>query len=159
MSLSNTAALTKRGGIKKSGGQSITPHCGRLYAQQRRNGHLAPPGPVKVQAKATMKDIQKQFDRSVQAAKRRYWRLQQENIQELVSNDPKAFWQQVNQLGVGSERCPEIPWEVRRPDGTVLTDKYAVLETWECEFASLFRSNSHRDPWMTATVTVYATNN
>lgn len=106
-----------------------------------------------------MKDIEKQFDRSVQAAKRWYWRLQQENIQELVSNDPRAFWQQVNQLGVGSERRPEIPWEALRPDVTVLTDKYAVLETWKCEFASLFRSNSHRDPWMTATVTAYAHNN
>ena len=117
-----------------------------------------PPGPVKVQAKAVMKDIQKQFDRSVQAAKRRYWTEQQENILELVSNDPRAFWQQVNQLGVGSERHREIPWEVLRPDGSVQTDRYAVLEFWRCEFASLFQSNNHRDPCTIVRVTVHAHN-
>ena len=49
------------------------------------------PGQDTIRAKAEMKDAQRHFDRSVQSAKRHYWRQQQENIQALESSDPKAF--------------------------------------------------------------------
>ena len=105
-----------------------------------------PPGPARAKARAIMKDRQRKFDRSVQAAKRHYWRMQQENIQELECNDPKAFWRQVNQLGVVNERQPNIPWEVLGPDGSPCNDKQTVLESWRSEFSSLFQLDQHSAP-------------
>ena len=105
-----------------------------------------PPGPARVKARAAMKDTQRMFDRSVQSAKRHHWRSQQENIQELESNDPKAFWRQVNQLGVGNERQPNIPWEILRQDGSPSTEKQDVMETWRREFSSLFHTDQPNAP-------------
>ena len=87
------------------------------------------PGPDKIRAKAEIKEAQRHFDRSVQSAKRRYWRQQQENIQALESSGPKAFWQQVKKLGVANERRQTIPWEAVHADGSISTDKDVVLAT------------------------------
>ena len=95
------------------------------------------PGPDKIRAKAEMKDAQRHFDRSVQSAKRRHWRQQQE------SSDHKAFWQQVKKLA--NERRQTIPWEVVHADGSVSTDKDVVLATWKEGFAGLLNTDSHSD--------------
>lgn len=103
-----------------------------------------PPGPNKTQAKAAMKDAQRQFDKAVQSSKRCFWRQQQDNIQELETSDPKAFWQQVKKLGVANERRQVIPWEVLLPDGSASTDKDVVLDTWKQDFAGLLGAETVR---------------
>ena len=90
-------------------------------------------------AKMLMLEAQRNFDHSVQTAKRKYWREQQESIQELEHNDPRVFWQQVNKLGIANERKQLIPNEVVLPDGSISVDRNTVLNVWKNEFAKLYQ--------------------
>ena len=41
----------------------------------------------------------RQFDKELRSAERVYNAARRDNIEQLNSNDPKAFWKEVNKLG------------------------------------------------------------
>lgn len=88
--------------------------------------------------KASFKAVQKQFDREVQKAKRRYWRRQQENLEEICSKAQGEFWKNMGKIGIAEEREKNrMPTEVKDSHGNIITDKSKVTEQWKTYFQEL----------------------
>ncbi len=94
-------------------------------------------GQVKKRRKAEMSQMQREFDRNVQKAKRAFWRQQQESLLSLQREHSKDFWKRIGKLGVASEREKNIPWEIVNDDGTVSHDQGEVLQKWASDFSQL----------------------
>ena len=45
-------------------------------------------------------------------------------------------------MGIANDRRPKIPWNIELPDGTVSTDKAAVMNKWKCHFKDLYNVES-----------------
>ena len=98
-----------------------------------------PHGALKTRLKTELRQVQKNFDREVQKAKRRYWFSAQQELLSMQKDNTKDFWCYIGRLGVGQDRCKstDIPWEVRTADGETVTDKEAVMSVWRSHFESL----------------------
>ena len=86
--------------------------------------------------------LRKQFDKSVQQAKRKQWYRNQEELLEAQQSDPKEFWRKIGKIGVGSERQKNISFEVTNDDGSVCVDKDRVLDKWADHFSNLLNVNN-----------------
>jgi hypothetical protein len=87
----------------------------------------------------------KNLDREVQACKRRYWRQMQEQLLQMQTDSPKEYWKYVGNIGVGGKRNKAIPWEVKRPDGTMECDPVKVIGHWKDTFESLLNPEDGDD--------------
>ena len=78
------------------------------------------------------------FDKFVQRAKRSYWYTKQKQIEELNDGkNPRRFWKEIANLGVGKERKKHIPCEIVNEDGSVSYDFNSVLTKWKSDFSTL----------------------
>ena len=90
------------------------------------------------QCKATMKCKQRDFDRAVQKAKRKYWYDRQQDIVNMFDkSNSKDFWKHIGTLGVGKDRKVNIPFEIVKDDGTVTKNKDEVLSHWADHYRNL----------------------
>ncbi|CAC5394459.1 unnamed protein product [Mytilus coruscus] len=88
----------------------------------------------------------KTFDKLNRKFKRKFNIQKERDLQEqLNSNCKRDFWRSIGKLGVANERTENIPWEIVNPDGTVNTDRDAVLNTWKSDFETLYARNDNID--------------
>ena len=45
-------------------------------------------------------------------------------------------------MGISNDRRSKIPWSIESTDGTVSTDKAAVMNKWKCYFKDLYNVKS-----------------
>ncbi len=64
--------------------------------------------------------------KTVQSAKRTYWRENQEYLLNLNTTNPQEFWKRIGQIRVATERRKTIPMEVVKDD-VVYNDKAMVI--------------------------------
>ncbi|CAG2255684.1 unnamed protein product [Mytilus edulis] len=95
----------------------------------------------------------KLFDRETQRSKRRYWRDQLNEIDNLESTNQTEFWKKIGRVGVGEERRKAIPMSVQLPDGSISHDRDAVLNEWKRSFCSLLNPEGSIDNLPTDTST------
>ena len=79
----------------------------------------------------------KEFDRSVQRAKRQYIYQAHAELEAAVSRDSIIFWKSIGKIGIGNERLKKIPFEVKMSDGSVCSDPRQVLQKWGSDFENL----------------------
>ncbi|VDI22082.1 Hypothetical predicted protein [Mytilus galloprovincialis] len=65
--------------------------------------------------------------------------------EQLNSNCKRDFWRSIGKFGVANERTENITWDIVNPDGTVNTDRGAVLNTWRSDFETLYARNDNID--------------
>jgi len=96
--------------------------------------------------KSTLKtsyiQCRKQFDKSVQRAKRAHWAQLQDELVSSLNNDTRLFWRDIGKLGVAQSKVKTIPLEVVCEDGSVSTDEKMVLNKWKSEFSSLYNNSN-----------------
>ena len=80
------------------------------------------------------------FDREFRKAKREYNREIQCNIENLNSNRPTEFWEEVNKLG--PTKKDNIPLEVYNEQDEIINDIPSVLKKWENDFKGLYNFES-----------------
>ena len=85
----------------------------------------------------TYKQKQQTFDRHYNKAKRQYHRMKQEEIMNFETDNPRKFWDEIRKLG--PRQKPNIPMEVKTPEGEVITDIEDVLDSWKNSFANLYK--------------------
>ena len=78
----------------------------------------------------------------LQENKKKYWWEKQNYLLNIQSHDSKSFWKYIGELGIANDRRPKIPWNIELPDGTVSTDKAAVMNKWKCHFKDLYNVES-----------------
>ena len=98
---------------------------------------LKSPHHQKAQAKAAMKQGQKQFNREVQKAKRNHWYSQQEEMMNLCNDNDPHFWKKIGAIGIAQERSKTLPLEVLQTDGSVTNDIEKVKCKWYYSFQRL----------------------
>jgi hypothetical protein len=102
---------------------------------------LRAPTTQKQQRKATMKAVQRTFQREVQRAKRQYWYKQQEDIMALCDLNQGEFWKRIGQVGIAQDRNKGVPMEVIDDDGAIIKDPAVVLNKWKVHFQDLLNTN------------------
>ena len=80
-----------------------------------------------------MNSYQKQFDRLVQSAKRRFWR-QQDDLLHTHNNNKKEFWKYIGQLGIARDRNID---QLVDSEGNVISNPEQMMEMWSSHFRSL----------------------
>ena len=109
---------------------------------RREREWSAATGRNKHDAKAKLKQSQKQFDREVQRSKRNYWHDEQERLLHLPNNDPNSFWKYIGQLGIENDRKKYLPTEIRTANGSIITDKNSIMDAWKTHFADLLNDQN-----------------
>jgi hypothetical protein len=87
----------------------------------------------------------KQFDKSLRRAKRLYQLNKQNELLQLSNSDSKSFWKKIGRIGIAEDRNKNIPWEVKRGNGSVTRDKSEVLNEWKDYYADLLQSSDSAD--------------
>ena len=84
----------------------------------------------------TFKQMKNKFDKEYRKSKRIYQSDKQIEISQLNTDDPKAFWAEINKLGPGN-KTNTIPMEKVENDGNINTNIQDVLKNWEYEYKTL----------------------
>jgi hypothetical protein len=103
----------------------------KVYLQSDKRGHH------KQHLRSSFIQARKDFNRSCRLAKRRYQRIQQEELGDLCENDSVGFWRKINNMSVGSQRASVIPLTVEL-DGNLTSDLDNVMHKWKTDFSDLF---------------------
>ena len=93
-------------------------------------------GPNVSHARQKFKEAQNKFDKLYRREKRKYQRTQFNDLENAISNDPKAFWKILKSLG--PQKKLSIPMEVYDEQNNVNTDINYVTNKWKSEFQKLF---------------------
>ena len=94
----------------------------------------------KMQLKSKYTNTRKQFDREVQRAKRLYWYSMQKSLLDECNVDQTQFWKSIGKIGINGASKQHIPMEVVLEDGSVSFNISDILNKWQTDFSSLFRS-------------------
>ena len=70
-------------------------------------------------------------------AERQYNSQQRDRIHELRTHNPRQFWQELNNIGPGSQR-PESITGVLLEDGSISYDLIVILQKWKHDFEGLY---------------------
>ena len=81
------------------------------------------------------------FDKNLRRAERQYNSQQRDRIHELRTHNPRQFWQELNNIGPGSQRQEGITG-VLLEDGSISYDPTVILQKWKRDFEGLY-SVSH----------------
>ena len=82
------------------------------------------------------KERRNTFDRRYNQIKRHYNRIQRDDIANLNTEDPKAFWNKIKQMGPKQDST--IPMEIPVGENDLITDPEQVLERWRQDFEMLY---------------------
>ena len=96
----------------------------------------------KEELRMEFKETQKAFDRHYNRAKRKYIRQHAVEIDNIPDNDPKAFWNKINNLG--PKKKTQIPMEVDL-ENEITDDINEVLEKWKRDFSKLYNQGIASD--------------
>ena len=77
----------------------------------------------------------RKFDKYLKLCERKYRNETDDKIEKLNDNDPRAFWNQIQNLGVRTKNI--ISMEITTNDG-IVNDKKSVLNHWKDEFSKLY---------------------
>ena len=91
--------------------------------------------------KVTYKQKQYNFDKRNRFYKRRYQRGQIIQIEQLHTQNPQQFWNEIKNLG--PKRPKKIPMQVWS-EGEISSDPVKVLSEWEGAFSGLFSKHEER---------------
>ena len=91
----------------------------------------------KADLKAEYVRCRKQFDQSVQRAKRMHWTDLQNEMVDKLNNDQQQFWRDIGKLGVAQSKNKQIPMEVVDQKGNANCNINVVLDKWKQDFSSL----------------------
>ena len=78
------------------------------------------------------------FDKKFRELERKFKRDKFTAIEELETNNPKSFWEQINNLG--PKKPSKIPEEVYDESGNIIYDRGKVLEKWMTDFKNLYNN-------------------
>ena len=78
------------------------------------------------------KNAQNIFDKRLRQVERQYNHNKIIQIEQVCTSNPRAFWNQIKNLGPRSNN--KIPNKVRDPEGNITTDPEFVLDKWKTEF-------------------------
>ena len=84
----------------------------------------------------------KEFDKTVQKAKRRYWYDMQTNLVKTSEENPQMFWKTIGKVGVAFDKRKQIPMEIVGHNGEIISDRHAVLDRWKTSFSNLYQGGS-----------------
>ena len=84
-----------------------------------------------------------EFDKCLRQAQRRHESQKQQELHELRTDNPKEFWNQINNLGPGRSE-ENTAFKVKLQNGDITDDIPTVLNTWKSEFENLFNSSSQQ---------------
>ena len=85
-------------------------------------------------------DAQHMFDKTYKKEKRIFQQNKCDEIERLNTNNPRAFWREIQQLGPKS--TSNIPMAVYNEDGSVNYRGKDVLAKWKTEFQKLYNSEA-----------------
>ena len=111
---------------------------GYLWSDMRSSEHLflKCKNPVlRKQLKVNYKQKQYNFDKKLRFYKRRYQRGQIIQMEQLHTQNPQQFWNEIKNLG--PKRPKKIPMQVWS-EGVISSDPVMVLREWEGAFSGLF---------------------
>ena len=89
------------------------------------------PSGVKKSLKSVYVRVRKDFDRSVQRAKRIHWFNIQADLINAVDNNDHKFWKTIGKVGVSQARDKRVPMEVVLEDGSTDKNWRNVLQKWK----------------------------
>jgi len=77
------------------------------------------------------------FDKAFRQLERTFNRDKMNRIEQLRTDDPKAFWNEIRNLGPGKkiQNCIQA---VAMPDGSISHDKTDILTQWKCKYKTLY---------------------
>ena len=81
--------------------------------------------------KQRIKALKKDFDRGVNAAKRKFWHAQEDELYQLCKTNSPDFRKELGKTGVGDRKNKGIPWQVVCEDGTVSDNYNDVMNKWK----------------------------
>ena len=99
------------------------------------------PSRERVLNRIAFKSAQDIFDKRYRFFERAFKKKEMFEIENIRSNDPKVFWDQLKKLGPRREQA--IPLEVYNAEGDIVTDPRKVLEQWQSEFQKLYAATSN----------------
>ena len=99
----------------------------------------------KARLKSKYTNARKQFDREVQRAKRLYWFSMQKSLLDECNVDQTQFWKSMGKIGINSTNRKHIPLEIVLEDGSISLNISDILNKWQADFSSLFRT-VHQPP-------------
>ena len=83
------------------------------------------------------------FDKKLRQAERAYNRTLALDIEDINTNNPKAFWEHISKLGPSKRK--EIPLKVYDSDGHFQEDIASVKEKWKSDFSGLYNKPASDD--------------
>ena len=87
-------------------------------------------------ARAHFKTIQNTFDTTYRREERRYNRARLVEIEEVVTKDPRRFWEMLGKIG---------PMEVYDENGSIRSDINSVLGKWKKFYEDSMRNLNNRE--------------
>ncbi len=83
------------------------------------------------------KNKQHTFHKAFKKSKGKFERDKSINIEQLNTNNPREFWNELNNLG--PRKKTQIPMEVYDSESNITNNTNTVLNTWKSEFNELFK--------------------
>ena len=85
---------------------------------------------------------QAMFDKLLRKTERTYNRQLADKIEDLNTNNPTEFWNNIKNLG--PQKSKNIPMKVYNDDGSLMHDTASVLDKWKSDFQGLYnKPESH----------------
>ena len=92
--------------------------------------------PTKKHFRTLFLEKQAKFDKLLRNTERTYNRQLADMIEDLDSENPKKFWEQIKKLG--PKKSKNLPMQVYDPNGALISDTETVLHVWKQEFSNLY---------------------
>ena len=89
------------------------------------------------------KRSQQDFDRAYRKAERRFKKERLDKIERVCTNDPKAFWKMLKELG--PRKKSSIPFEVYDENGIIVNEKRLVLQKWRNDYMKLYNNLANEE--------------
>ena len=106
----------------------------RIMADAEKNYKNCKIPSTKKHLRSLFIEKQRKFDKLLRNSERTYNRQLADMIDDLDTENPKKFWEQIKKLGPKNSK--NIPMQVYDPDGTLISDTEKVLNTWKQEFGA-----------------------
>ena len=90
---------------------------------------------MKMRLRNDFKTARNIFEKQLRSSEREYRRSLAINVVQVSTENPKAFWDHIKQLG--PKRKGSIPMEVYRDDENIISDENFVFQKWSSDFKNL----------------------
>ena len=85
------------------------------------------------------RDLLGQADKTYRRAERQYNAERRERIENLNTNNPKSFWDEVNKLGPRPNKSND--YRTKTKDGNLETNGEKIKEQWQKDFSNLYNTS------------------